>query len=290
MTSVSYGQSAFNPLDFATENEKKYFELGQQASRMQGGPQNCLPSIQEALDSSLSNSYDAYKGQTETLMQNADVARRNAQSCRNNLVEHWQRYKEAEQENSKMRNQMALKMRAAELEYKTELNKLKRECQQRANEEQVAYSESISNGGVINDHTMAVGFQQRINNFYNTAFNNCYRGDAVTREGIGLMKSSLENKILEIEAEMKTSNEALAYMSEQVQKLQEMAIKDCEENEALASYNAKLTEQVAQRGRTITSIKNFMGAMTAVASCGDPNAAPLNNTQSNPDATSKANW
>lgn len=275
----------FNMLNSLTDKERMIYQMGAQDAQRQGGPQNCLPMLQEALSSSMSNSYNAYQNQTNTLMQNAEAVRKNAQSCRNNLLQQWQRYKEAEQANSRDRLQVNVKIRQAELEYKTELNKLKRQCQQQAVQEQTAFQEAVSKRGVINDPTLAVGFQQRINRFYDTAFNNCFRGDAVTREGIQLMKSSLVNKVMAINAEMEASDQALAYMAEQVQKLQEATIKDCDENEAITEYNAKQTEQVAQRGRAITVANNVLGTITAVASCGDPNEVQRQPTQANPDST-----
>lgn len=268
---------------FMTEAQRLAYQQG--LAEGQAANVNCEAVVGAAISNSFGTSYDAYSRYRETQMENAQRAAEAAQGCRNNILQHWQTYRQQELENRTQRNQLSLKIRQAELEYDRELIQLRKQCQVQAREEYQTYKDRVTGNGVINDPTRGPGFQESINQYYQTAFNQCFRGDIVTREELKRMRAVLANQIDLINAEMQASNEALNYLRQDLQTLQREEIEKCEENREINNYFTDTTEEITRRGRDLAKIRNAIDVYVAINSCGAPGVRSPANNNSNGSPT-----
>jgi hypothetical protein len=247
-----------------------------------GQSHNCIGMLAQNFGQSLSQSYQARAERNNLLMQQATTRFEHLKECRRELLEAFNEYQKARTEHQQKINQMQMKMSRAELEYKTQVLQLEKECRQSANEEFNQYREQVYQRSVIHDPTQLPGFNQRINSHRRNFFENCYR-DQTNVKMIGLSQDSYRLAILEIETEIQNSRDALANMEDQISRIQTNTLRNCEDQDALNDYNEALARQNAADAIALAQKQAALGAFQAIMGCVDPGRTPSGG--GNPDAT-----
>lgn len=251
------------------------------------GQNNCLGRATQNFSQSLSQSYEAHNQRTNLLMQNATTRFEHLKTCRQELLDVWREMEKAKLAHQQNANQLQTKIRQAELEYKTKVLEVERECRRSSNEEFVQYRDSIYQQSVVADPTMLPGFNQRINNHRRNFFETCYR-DPTNVKMLGLLGESFQASILEIETELKNSRDALQNMDLQARSIQKNSLQNCEDQDKLNTYNEALSRQMASRAINMTRMQSALGTLQTVASCVDPGRQPGSNqdtTRGRPTST-----
>lgn len=266
-----------NPWNQAQINQ----HLQMQGASM-GGPGNCLGMLAQNFSQSLSSTYQARSERNNMLMEQATNRFEHLKSCRQELLSGMIEFEQAKLKHQQNIDSMQMKMKRAELEYKTQVLEIEKECRANANDEFQKYRENIYKRQVIDDPTMLAGFNRRINSHQEVFFQGCHR-DRTNVKMIGLAGDSYRLAINELETELQNSRSALESMELQTQKIQRNTLKNCEDQEKLNAYNEALARQNAEEAISLAQTQAALGAFGAIMSCVDPgNRQP---TGSNPDTT-----
>lgn len=242
---------------------------------------NCVGMAAQNFSQSLGQSYEAHNQRSNLLMQNAATRYEHLKTCRQELLDVWREMESAKLRHQQNTNQVEAKIRQAELDYKTKVLEVEKECRQSANEEFLRYKESIYQQSVVQDPTMLPGFNQRINNHRRNFFEACYR-DPTNVKMLGLLGESFQAAVLEIQTEMKNSRDALQNMDLQARSIQKNSLQNCEDQDKLNAYNEALAKQMASRAINMTRMQAALGTLQTIQSCTDSGRLP----GSNRDATS----
>jgi hypothetical protein len=278
VSSISWGQNQnASTINLTLE------EYAQLVGKSQSGGSACFANMSQGASQSLSDSYDAYVNQSKTLMDNANKRYTTLKDCRQNLRQQWLEFQKSKNENLKEQNLLSIKIRKAESDYRLTLIKMQESCTQQANADFVKYKESVYGNRVVTPQQL-VNFNNRINQSRTTFYEACYRSPLNVAK-MAELERQLRITIDGINAEMKTSNDILASMTEQIGAIQKDIITDCENKSKLDAYNESITNQVASRGRSLAMQKNLLNMVSAISSCQSPKGTSGDTTTRAPSAS-----
>ena len=226
---------------------------------------HCIENLGQNFVGGLGRNYEHQQSKSENLMTAAERRLETLKNCRQELRESWISFQEKKADQQQKRNLFPIKLRQAEIKYQRELNRVRRECRQKSNQEFLKYKEIVQGQGAIGPHQLH-GFSNKINSHRHQFFKACYQAPENTRS-MEIADKQLALNLDRARAEMKSVDDMVQSFSEQTQLVQDDLLRDCEKQKELNAYNEALTERNTSKASFMNKAKSFMEFGSSVGNC-----------------------
>ena len=247
-----------------TEKQRQCIQ-GERDSRHQEPETDCFPDLAGGMKDKVSREFEWQQQRIKGLKESAEARMENIKNCRQEMREAWIDLQAKKSEQTKERNLLPIKLREAELKYEREINRINRECRQKADEDFGKYAATIQERGVISPDQLH-GFGNRVNSHRHHFFRSCYRG----QDNVNAMKVADKQLALNLDkarAEMRSVDDMVQSFQEQTEKIQGDILADCEDQEDLNQYNEDLTKYLTAKAKTKNKMETVIGFTGSIMNC-----------------------
>ena len=204
---------------------------------------DCFRNMKDSYIDGIGDDHKAYLERSNKLNQAARERYETLKSCRRELRESYLDFQKKSDDVRKETNLLPIKIRKNEISFQEEVNRIKRECRAKANEDFEKYQDSVLNRANIGPHQLH-GMADQINSHRDYFYQSCVQAPENVK-AVEIARQKLAVSCDEARVVNRTNHEILNSARDQLALIQEDILEECEDRKKLNAYNEQMANHIS---------------------------------------------